>query len=353
MRCDYRTRAERRSRDILPHENKAIPHVNVKTVGLIVLLAAVVASLLFLLPSYDDQSEHSTLLLGTNVWSGYEPFYLARGLDFFDEGSVRLVECSSASQVITAFRNKTIDMAALTLDEVLLLKERGHDVQVILVTDFSHGADAILGKPGVKQLSDLRGKSIGVEHTALGAYVLIRALQTEGISVDEVNVVPLPVDEHEPAFLANEVEAVVTFEPVRSRLLAAGAVQLFDSTQIEGEIVDVLAIRPGALANNAETVDLLLRGWFKALTYLHDHPEKAAQHMLGRLKLPPSDVLASFRSMKFPDLEENIALLDGERPPLVEVADRLARIMQQEQLIQDNIDVTRLFNAAPLKRLKR
>ena len=65
----------------------------------------------------------SPILLGTNVWPGYEPLYLARSLGYWDDSSVKLVEYSSASQVIRAFRNDAIHIAALTLDEVLLLKE--------------------------------------------------------------------------------------------------------------------------------------------------------------------------------------------------------------------------------------
>lgn len=327
--------------------------MNGKIIGLLVLIAAIVATFFSLVPVNDDDGRQPTLLLGTNVWPGYEPLYLARSLGYFDESSVRLVECSSASQVLMAFRNRTIDAAALTLDEVLLLKERGHDVRVILVTDISHGGDVILAKSEVKQLSDLHGGSVGVEHTALGAYVLARALQTAGMSVEDVNIVPLEVDEQEPAFVAGEVDAVVTFDPVRSRLLAAGAIQLFDSTQMEGEIVDVLAIRANALANNTKKVDLLLRGWFRGVAYLHDNPDEAITHMVGRLKLPPPDVLSCFDGMILPDWEQNVSLLNGTRPPLAEVAERLATTMRQEKLLQGNIDVSGLFSAGPLKRLKK
>ena len=326
--------------------------VNGKIIGLLLLIAVIVV-FLSSLPVNDDDPREPSLLLGTNVWPGYEPLYLARSLGFFDERSVRLVECSSASQVLMAFRNKTIDAAALTLDEVLLLKERGHDVQVILVTDISHGGDVILAKSEVTKLRDLRGRSVGVEHTALGAYVLARALQTADVPIDEVNIVPLEVDEQESAFIAGEIDAVVTFDPVRSRLLAAGANQLFDSTQIAGEIVDVLAIRPSALANNTRQVDLLLRGWFKALTYLHDNPNEAARHMVGRLKLPTSDVLSAFDGMILPTWEKNLTILDGTSPPLAEVAERLANIMRREKLIQENIDTATLFSAGPLKRLQQ
>ena len=58
------------------------------------------------------------LRLGTNVWPGYEPLYLARsrlsGSRAGETGGVR-----SATQVMHALETGAIDGGALTLDEVL------------------------------------------------------------------------------------------------------------------------------------------------------------------------------------------------------------------------------------------
>lgn len=64
----------------------------------------------------------------------------------------------------------------------------------------------------------------------------------------------LEVDEHEGAFGSGKVDAVVTFEPVRSRLLARGAVQIFDRRQIPGEIIHVLVMRTDAMTQFSSTV---------------------------------------------------------------------------------------------------
>ncbi len=73
-----------------------------------------------------------SLSVGTNVWPGYEPLYLARSLGLYGQAPIRLVEYASATQVIRAFRNGAIDVAALTLDEVLLLRESRLDARVII-----------------------------------------------------------------------------------------------------------------------------------------------------------------------------------------------------------------------------
>ncbi|HSC22240.1 MAG TPA: hypothetical protein VLG08_00885, partial [Casimicrobiaceae bacterium] len=55
------------------------------------------------------------LRIGTNVWIGSEPLYLARDLGRLDPNVVQLVEYPSASEVLRAFRNEAIDGMVISL----------------------------------------------------------------------------------------------------------------------------------------------------------------------------------------------------------------------------------------------
>ena len=116
------------------------------------------------------------LRIGTNVWIGSEPLYLARDLGHLDSRAVRLVEYPSASEVLRAYRNQTIDGMVISMDELLGLAADGLQPKVILVVDVSHGADVVVGRPGMRTMMDLRGRRVAVERSALGAFVLARAL---------------------------------------------------------------------------------------------------------------------------------------------------------------------------------
>jgi ABC-type nitrate/sulfonate/bicarbonate transport system substrate-binding protein len=175
--------------------------------------------------------------IAANIWPGYEPLHLAAKLGYFAPLPVTVHEMPSSSASLHAFRNRTVDAAALTLDETLLLAQDGIDLRIILILDVSNGADVLMARPEITQPADLRGRRIGVENTALGAYVLSRALEQAGLLPTEVQVVSLTVDRHEEAYLTGEVDAVVTFEPVRTKLLDRGARILFDSRRLPDEIL--------------------------------------------------------------------------------------------------------------------
>src|SRR5207344_3264595 len=221
----------------------------------------------------------TALRIGTNVWIGSEPLYLARELGRLDPAAVQLVEYPSASEVLRAFRNQAIDGMVISLDELFGLAVDGLKPRVILVVDESHGADAVIGRRGMRTMKDLKGKPVAVESGALGAFVLSRALALSGMQASDVNVVHMESNEQPNAFDRGLIDGAVTFDPYRAQLLGMGATTLFDSKQIPGEIVDLVAVRASVLDQQPRAVQGLLVGWFKAIDYLQRESQDAARRM--------------------------------------------------------------------------
>lgn len=310
-----------------------------------ILLLALVAALLM----GCAQEQQPPLRIGTNVWPGYEPLYLARELNYFDKSVVRLVEYTSSSEVMRAFQNGTIDAAGLTLDEALQLLFLGADIKVVLVMDVSHGADAILAQPGITSMQELRSKRVGYESTAVGAYVLSRALQLAHMQLGDIKTVPLEFDRHEQAFGRNEVAAVVTFEPAKSRLLANGAVKLFDSSQIPDEIVDVLVVRSKSAQDKQEYLRQILKGWFRALEQIKRNEARAAQLMAVRAAVSPEAFLEALLGLRFPDPNENSRMLSGKTPGLFVSAGRHAAVLLEGRPAYKIPPFNTLFDGSYLK----
>ena len=245
------------------------------------------------------------LMVGTNTWIGYEPLYLARSLGYHD----------------------------------------GLPLRIIWVMNISAGADAIIARPGIRRLADLRGQRIGVEQTAVGAYMLQAALEQAGMQASDVSVVPLPLDEHLSAWHGRRVDAVVTFDPVRQTLLNEGGVTVFDSRALPGEIVDVLVARDETLQCCARRITQLLDSQRRALAYLAEHRDDALARMAQRPGVASADMAAALNGMVLPNATGNRALLDGASPGLVRTAQQLAQTMHQHGLLARIPDTTGLVDA--------
>lgn len=293
------------------------------------------------------------LRVGCNMWPGYEPLHLAQELGLYDQHSVQVVHFPSATEVIRAYRNRVIDVAAVTADEALLVAETQPEQRIILVLDVSNGADAIIANPAFPTMMSLKGKRIGVEPNALGAYVLARALETAGLGVSNVMVMPVGLEAHEESILSNRVDAIVTFEPRRSRLLAAGMVSVFDSSMIPGEIVDVLMTREELTRTNREELQALLRGWFKALDYLRNNPSDAVPRMARRERLTADGFQKLLRDLELPDLRANLKLLGGGTNGLTGTLRRLSAEMMSHKLMETPADPTSLLDSSLVESIAR
>lgn len=225
----------------------------------------------------------------------------------------------------------------MTLDEALLLHEDDPDIRIVLVLDESNGADALIAQSGITTMNQLHGKRVAVETTALGAYVLRRALNQHQMHQDDVIVVHAPANEHFALFQTQAVDALITFEPMKSEALHAGGNILFDSSQIPGEVMDVLVVHADVLSQHHARLQQLLQAWFDAVDYLDKHSKDASKLMQPRLNLAPSDILKLYRDIKLPNLNQNLAWFApaGQSSHLYASMHRIAQVMQQQQFISD------------------
>ena len=282
-------------------------------------------------------------------WIGYQPLNIALGQGELPGNEIRVAHFASNTESLRAFRNGNVDVAALTLDEALLLRADGHDIRVILLMDYSHGADTILARPGIETLADLEGRRVGVENSAATAYLLARGLEHGGLGADAVEVVRVDAGRHTEAFVQGHVDALATFEPIRTRLLREGAVELFDSTRIPGEIIDVLVAHREALDLHRNHLTDLIRAWFRALDQLETNPGKARALIARHTDLSPQDLELALAGVQFPSLAENCKVLANDGQALHESTRRLVALMRENHLLAGPVGLDNLFDDRVLR----
>ncbi|MBI5451402.1 MAG: ABC transporter substrate-binding protein [Gammaproteobacteria bacterium] len=289
---------------------------------------------------------NTPVAIAAHIWPGYEPMFLAQTEGWLDASLVQLVEASSATESMQRLVTGGVQGAALTLDEVLKARAGGVPLSVVMVFDISAGADMLLARAGIKNLADLKGRRVGVEQGAVGSLMLSHVLRDAKLTKHDIEPVAVTIDKQLDAWTRNQVDAVVTYEPVSSKLLQRGAVKLYDSRQIPDAIVDVLAVRSEALDyRHATALRHLLAAYFRAHHHVHSNPHDAAYRMAGHLGLPEGDVLAAYQGLLLPDLASNRRLLSGRPPRLLTTARAVSALMVEEGLLPRQDTLTTLINA--------
>jgi len=296
-----------------------------------------------------DVLSSQQISVAAHDWIGYQPLFMAQDRGWLDAAQVNLVPTQHSQASIDALRNGQVHAAALTLDEALSLVASQLPVSIVMVFDASMGADVLLVRPGIRTLADLKGQRVGLENSSLAQIMLTEALQRAQLTSQDITQVMTPYDQHEAVWQQRQVDALITFEPVATRLQARGMQRLFDSQHIPNTIVDVLVLHQRALGYGyASAVRHLLAGHFRAVDAIRHNPQDAAYRLAGRLGLPAAAVMTAFKGLEMADASRNFYLLGGQPPKLLPTAERVAGILKLSDGSGLTTRLDRLFNASYL-----
>ncbi len=311
------------------------PQVSGRWVRLFVR-AACVGLVWFLLDHVISRVTSSTqpLRVAINPWPGYGPAYLARHLNGYQKRGldVRLIEYDSLSANCRAFERDQVDMFFGTIGDVLHTAQHcKRRPRIVLVTDYSNGADIVIGRPSIRSLADLRNGRIGIEANSLGALVASLALESAGMQLSDVELCRMHYGELKEALATGEVDAVVTYPPDSFEVLQEmQGNELFSTAQIPGEVVDVMAVASDVLEERPQEVVRFLEAFFDAQDFATAHPEEAAQLIARQLKMSASDVQQT--------LDGQIHVVTrNEQPRFLGTAGTLSQQVQRVDLVLHSI----------------
>jgi NitT/TauT family transport system substrate-binding protein len=202
-------------------------------------------------------AEPPTFTVGWSVYAGWNPyFYMARSgvlKRWADKyGIVIKVQRFDYAASLEAFVAKNIDACTMTNMEALdMPAAAGVDSTAVIVGDYSNGNDAVLARNNLT-LAQLPGRPILLVQKTVSEYLLERAMEMNGLGAQLPRLKLLNTSDSDlvGAFLGDRKNQVaVTWKPLVSEILAqdTGVRELFDSSRIPGEILDLLVIRSDVL----------------------------------------------------------------------------------------------------------
>jgi NitT/TauT family transport system substrate-binding protein len=283
------------------------------------------------------------LQVATTLWIGQEPLYLAEKLGYYGDAPIQRLDYPSYLETMRDYRNGEVEVAVVSLSESIELLQTNPDTRIFLVLDFSHGNDVILSHPNIKTLSALRGKKVGLDASAFEYHLLYRGLASAQLLPTEVQIFNIGLEEQEQAFKQRRVDALVTYDPIRSNLLNSGASLLFDSRQIPYEIADVLVSRASTIERRADNIQALVDGWFKAIAHLQTHPQDSAQIMASRESMTPEAFLESLQLLQIPTRSQNQNLLSRSDPTLLKSTQKLMETLLEKKFLQQPLNLDQIF----------
>ena len=180
---------------------------------------------------------------------------------------VEIVQINDYVESIIQYAAGEFDgVTATNMDTLSISSGGGVDTTALIVGDFSNGNDAVILK-GDGSLADLAGKPVNLVELSVSHYLLARGLDSVGLSERDLDAVINTSDaDMIAAYSTADVEAVVTWNPLVSTILdEPGATKVYDSSDIPGEILDIMWVNTETLAANPNFGKALTGAWYELM----------------------------------------------------------------------------------------
>ena len=291
------------------------------------------------------------LHIGAAPWPNFEFSFLANELNYLNKKEYSFLELPSPTSVMQAFQTGKLDVAFLTLDEVLTLVSRKVDLRIISVVDDFYDGAALLTSPEIKSLKNLKLHSIGYENNTTGALLLDEFFNLTNMSHKTTQLYEIKQNEVVETYLNGTVDALIVKEPIKQKLLAAGAQELMNSNQLNMPIPNVIIARGDVSQEKELEIAYFLKQYYRAYKFYERNTNEALKMISVRLQLYPDELKDALSNIKLVLPKQALLRLSGSPSNMELQIKQLSELMSKKRMFDPiNIDISTLISTRILER---
>jgi len=249
------------------------------------------------------------LKIGYSDWPGFTAWEIAKVKGLFKKHGVdvELVWFPIYTDSLTALNTGQLHCNLQTWNDTMAPLAEGVALKNILILDNSFGNDALLAKPGINSVKELKGKTIATEVGTCDQFLMLKALASAGMTEKDVTYSNLSVPDSAAAFMAGKVDAAVIWQPWVSQIQREGKGKvLFSSADIPGLIPDILLCRTPVVEQRPADMQKLVAVWLDIIQFLKTNEDEAVAIMAKVVEQPPDAYKAFMPGTRFFDLDMNL-----------------------------------------------
>ncbi|MBI3560603.1 MAG: ABC transporter substrate-binding protein [Gammaproteobacteria bacterium] len=188
--------------------------------------------------------------------------------------SIDVVQINDYVESINQYTAGGFDACTMTNMDALTIPAAGNvDSTALIIGDFSNGNDGVVLK-NKKDFKEIKGQKVNLVQLSVSHYLLARGLESIGLSEKDITVVNTSDADIVSVYGTKDVNAVVTWNPLLSTILAMPAShEVFDSSKIPGEIIDLMVVNTKTLQENPKLGKALTGAWYEIMALMNSKSE--------------------------------------------------------------------------------
>ena len=206
---------------------------------------------------------------------------------FEDQGiTLNLISFDSGPNIIAAMEGGSVDIGDIGDGAHRLCAEGS--ASIITLSHISNG-DAVIGGPNVKTIADLAGKTVAYSSGTTSENILVQALATEGMTMDDITAMDMDASAIVTAMLSGQVDACAIWSPQSTTVLdqlGDDATILADNVMFADQSIALSSwiVLPSSLEEDHDVLVRFLTALYQGMDYAaEDHHDEVAQWVADQL----------------------------------------------------------------------
>jgi NitT/TauT family transport system substrate-binding protein len=240
-------------------------------------------------PAPPPPTSSMPIRIATYSWPGSYWIDVASDKGWFDDAGLNVERVDVNLKYFASMEKVNsgeLDGMGFTEYDLVRHVTAGNDLVGIIAVDYSEAAEALIAKPDIHRLQDLKGKKIALHRGTYLEYLLSVVAERDHLNLDEFELVEMNGDDAIKAFSAGTIDAVLAWEPFVTDAKAAGGVQIFSAADFPGLTYSVFTLRREFIEQHPREVEALAQVWKRAERYIREHPDEACA-IVARLSNEP------------------------------------------------------------------
>jgi sulfonate transport system substrate-binding protein len=295
-----------------------------------------------------DEPDYSGLVIRLAHQPGHAQPLIAQKLglfedEFADDGiTVELKQFASGPPIIEAFAAGEVDFGLVGDQPAIQGKANNLPLKIIGTYGSTEKGNALIAtkESGIKTLADIKGKKIGYTAGSVGHQLLLKFLESEGLTTEDAELVNLTPGDIYTSLESNAIDAAVTWEPYITNSVAAGVADIIQDGTGYKYNVNVIIGDESFLDKYPEIAARLLKVFNEATEWSNDNEEESLQILADASGLDASVFAASFE--KF----DRSLFLDQKK---IDSIKETAAYLKKQGTIRSEVDVDALIDLSYLQ----
>ena len=208
------------------------------------------------------------------------------GLDY------SLTSFPSGGKILPAMAASKVDIGWMGEFAALTGFSNGIPLEVFLVSHDWPSYLRVIVQPdsGIKKITDLRGKKIGMAFGSSGHNHTLAMLEQANLTASDVSLINIQPSQLPAAMLTKQIDVAVIWETNAGLIERNGGVPIASSKSLDQWLLGIWIARKEYARKNPENMQKFIRGWSLALQQLNKECQKTLGFESARIKQPPEQL---------------------------------------------------------------